>query len=158
MKNPNSKQVHILADLFQLLSYDIDAKADMQETEFNVCGTTACHAGWFAVANGKNRTFSNSMHGSYGFTDASNEMAQFLGFARHFELEAWATDNPNLWGNAHGNGMFCDIQAFGVQKKRNSDIVSLLTISKHWRQVAERLETLERRYDNHVKDTVAKYR
>ena len=158
MKHPKSANAHILADTFQMLSLDRQNVCDMGNTKFNACGTVACHAGWFAVANNKSRAFRVTAPDGkyYGFNDAADEMARFLGFQGQICLLDWASGNPELWGNKNGGVMFSSDSAFGKSTSKN--VISLKEISNHWRKVAERLEKIERQYDNHVKDTVAKYR
>jgi len=128
----NTENAKTLGMLFLFLhESDPEAKVKMTEPVFHVCGTTACHAGWFAVANNK------SCRESYGFGYAADEMAQFLGFVRHCVLQDWAEENPNIWGNLYGRYIFSSCKAFGVIREP-----TLEEIGTHWLQVADRAEEI----------------
>lgn len=134
MKHPNPENCRILADTFLLIHLQQpEARVEMMEPEFNVCGTVACHAGWFAVARELNWESSG-----YGFAHSARDMAKFLGLDSKLSLENWANDNPKLWGNVSGVFMFVGENAFG------KDGVTLLDISNHWREVADRIEKLQK--------------
>lgn len=114
-----------------------NCRVDMVTTSFSVCGTVACHAGWFAVARGlsrKNLRFFNDE--PYEFADSADEMAQFLGFVGRYSLREWAARCPQLWGNTHGEAMFYVYSAFGVPESK----LTLKTIGIHWLEVADRVE------------------
>lgn len=134
MKHPNIENIRVLADTFLLLSEsDPEAKVNMKDAEFHPCGTTACHAGWFAVSQGKESAY------NYGFMDAAKEMARFLGFNGHHELTDWVEDNRKLWGNRYGARMFGGREAFGLEDREPT----LKEIGEHWLAVADRIEGLK---------------
>ena len=77
MEHPNLDNVKTLANLFSLLALDLaefNIEADMSNgskvKENNLCGTIACHAGWFNyIAQEK---------GEYSFSNSANNMANFF--------------------------------------------------------------------------------
>ncbi len=73
----------------------------------------------------------------YVFYVWSAALAIFLGFKWEQELEIWAQDNPELWGNKHGRDMFCGWRAFtddGDKQLTHRDII------EHWKQVLANIE------------------
>lgn len=139
MNQPIVKKVFELAMIFQTAAEAVGRRATVemecyhvsQAVEENLCGTTACHAGWFGIlrdGDGKRST---------NYSDYALEMAQFLGFCDDFELEEWARIHPELWGNNHGDNMFSCERAFGVKE---GGTVTLKRISDHWFKVGKRLE------------------
>lgn len=130
-KHHSSTRCHELADLFLFLHLsDPKARVDMDEPEFHPCKTVACHAGWFAMASGKKEW------SCYTYDDASDEMAQFLGFVYAGRLKRWMYCNSDIWGNHFGLDMFSSSEAFEATDKT----INLKVISNHWRGVAMRLE------------------
>lgn len=122
------------------------AQVDMGEPswnlgEANLCGSPACHAGWFAVARNQEQdkiTKNGVKH--YNFHHSAKEMAVFLGFDSEQDLENWAFENPTLWGNTYGGGMFSDRSAFLPGEGRQP---TLKEIGKHWLKVASRCESVK---------------
>ncbi|HVW99020.1 MAG TPA: hypothetical protein VHA52_01050 [Candidatus Babeliaceae bacterium] len=130
-KKERIKRIRILADTFLFLhEAQPEAEVDMVHVDFNVCGTVACHAGWFAIAQGKDRTR------DYDFLSAADEMAQLLGFDSGYDLCKWASDNQEIWGNKHGALMFNHHLAFVDSPEK----LNLKAIGEHWHGVADRLE------------------
>ncbi|CAC9640019.1 hypothetical protein [uncultured Gammaproteobacteria bacterium] len=73
----------------------------------------------------------------YMFHVWNTALAIFLGFKWEQELEIWAQDNPELWGNKHGRDMFCGWRAFtddGDKQLTHRDIIN------HWKQVLKNIE------------------
>ncbi len=73
----------------------------------------------------------------YVFHIWGRALAVFLGFKGGHELETWADNNPKLWGNKFGGGMFCCPSAF------TNDLPKQLThrdIIEHWKQVLVNIE------------------
>lgn len=128
----NAERARELGTLFLFMhESEPGAEVNMLKYTFHQCGTIACHAGWFAVANGKD------WDPDYSFSDAANEMAQFLGFGNRDGLESWAKNNPALWGNDFGDVMFSRWAAFSPNLKLPK---TLETIGLHWLGVADRIE------------------
>lgn len=140
LKTPKNmaENARVLGMTFLLLHKESrDNIVHMGESEFNVCGTMACHAGWFAVARGMSRLSYGV--GAYDYNSSANDMAKFLGFKGAEDLESWAVENTDMWGNHSGSYMFCDGAAFGS----STDRITLDRIGKHWLEVADRLENLK---------------
>lgn len=140
MKHPNPDKAEELGKMFLDLekSNPGGLEVSMGCTAFNhECGTVACHAGWFAVIQGKSRMKWQGQN--YSYRDAANEMAEFLGFKYHINLERWARNNPLLWGNEYGDEMFCDNAAFG---KKIHQTLTLTDIGNRWLKVADRIRAL----------------
>ena len=97
------------------------------------CGTTACHAGWYELARAPAGTEIKSLF----WTDGADQMARDLGFEYREDLTEWARDNPDVWGNEYGYGMFQLNLAFG------DGPITLADIAEHWHGVANRLEARE---------------
>lgn len=110
-----------------------DKRVNMAYAEWHVCGTVACHAGYFADLRGVSIITDMFSDSYYDFIASANDMAQFLGFYDKGRLKDWANDYPHLWGNVWGFDMFCTWNAFGFDNAR-----TLKTIGKHWLAVAER--------------------
>lgn len=135
--NPHWRNVQTLAIYFQLIDEATagSAKVNMDRPgcnlEENLCGTPACHAGWFGTF------YDNS---SPYYSAYADKMSNLLGFNNMYRLEEWAARKPSLWGNENGEGMFCENEAFGLLE---GDIVTLKHIYKHWYKVAARLYKLQ---------------
>lgn len=102
--------------------------AEVNMNEPHVCGTVACHGGWWAIDQGT--------EGDY--EDGAESIARFLGFLSYFDLEDWAHEHPDLWGNENGWSMFCDESAFDCTDEN----ITLWKIGVHWLKVAERVEEI----------------
>ena len=112
-----------------------ECKVNMMETEVDLCGTVACHAGWFGIAKHSKK---KSLNNLYDFQDSANEMANYLGFAKAIDLQTWAGENPVLWGNTKGFAMFNARRAFSVDEKWTP--LDLEKIGLWWLGVADRCE------------------
>jgi hypothetical protein len=141
-----------LADTFYLLSVALPESAvDMGDIKLvsdtsNLCGTTACHAGWFEFI------FNSNVSG-YGYSKGAKQMAKFLNFTCEEALENYLENNHRIWGNRFGEDVFSSKKAF-LTKKQMKDIqkgklkyydieITLETIANHWYGVTERLLKLE---------------
>lgn len=109
---------------------------EMTYGEFNLCGTVACHAGWFGVAS----TNLNDFCPSRFWVSGAWRLAFHLGFESLMALRRWADENPDIWGNSFGTYMFHQMRAFNRSTDARSD---LERIAHHWIGVAERLAKLE---------------
>jgi len=121
-----------------------ESELNMWETNFeHLCGTVACHAGWFGIANNKSATESDS------FEDEANEMAKFLGFkdsgtftrrAPFKQLEQWAAYNAELWGNDYGEDMFTIYAAFSPPTNYLLTRATIKDVGLYWIAVGDRIE------------------
>ena len=120
---------YVSVNLEEIDEYDIEAY-DLQEHR---CGTTHCHAGWYLL--GKVWDLKSKFLPEYKFSDALSfedgveEMEDDLGC----DVALWAGDNPELWGNSHGEKMFYSERAFG------DDCTTLDEVVNHWKGVHKRL-------------------
>lgn len=99
------------------------------------CGTTHCHGGWYAVAVCRRSK-------RLDYTNGGDRMAAHLGFANMEQLEYWAAENPEIWGNKNGSMMFSGRGAF-KSPKRKRGAQSLKDIYNHWTEVMERVRAIE---------------
>jgi len=135
-KHPNPDRCEELGMLFlSIHNYnskkpEVDMLNGSWDSTDSVCETVACHAGWFAWGTNKIHIFT-----VYSYKNAADEMSEFLK-SRWCKgnLECWAQDNPTIWGNRDGDGMFVEEEAFGV-----SENLTLEVIGKHWLKVAARI-------------------
>lgn len=134
--NPSWEAVQELALRFELLSEMAPGvKVDMGESQVqiieqdpNLCGTTACHAGWYALLVHNNDFKTN-------YKEGKKFIAKHLGFDGEDSLIIWAKKNPEIWGNDDGADMFYGEEAFGLQDVNPT----LKLISEHWMAVSKRL-------------------
>ena len=129
--------------------------------EPDTCGTIACHGGFYAVqhalenkdnydfipcnANEKSVSYLHKKAIRYfadpiEWEDGAERMAHDLGFGCREELQIWASTHPDLWGNESGHHMFISESAFNEE----SSLIKLENIVKWWRQVAARIEKINR--------------
>ena len=120
--------------------------------EQHPCETISCFGGWYAIARfweweGVKGTYigeslgQNECETRIDFHNGADQMAKDLGFEDNEELEKWAEENPDLWGNEYGVRMFHDGQAFGMDpyvEPQFRDIVA------HLETVADALESKEK--------------
>ena len=97
------------------------------------CGTTHCHAGWYALAD-KWDLKSPYLKRYYSYSDGGNAMARDLGLLGVGHLIKWAEDNPEIWGNKYAYNMFVFADAFNYKGK-----LTLQKIVDHWGEVGMRL-------------------
>lgn len=101
------------------------------------CGTPGCHAGLLmATLDYLGYPSIEDEVGDYCFEEEATRFAQYLGFRGHIDLECWAFDNPEIWGNKDGDVMFCSSAAFGL---KNNKFPSHHIID-WWKEVLQRLE------------------
>lgn len=158
MKNPNSKQFKKVIDTFDKALASIPYAAERQALDMgegdvddrhNYCGTPMCHGGWYLVAatrRGINPSTEQAAYcragDVYDFDTGAELIAMDLGFSDRKELQSWANQNPELWGNELGEDMFyCAFSFFPEGTSwgawANSDL-SLLTIRNWWADVHNR--------------------
>lgn len=145
-KHPKSEKVFELATFFHtiaLTAKGTEAVVDMgacgvDKPEKHLCGTPACHAGWFGAFYPKRLP---AGYGNYkGFGAYADQMGKMLGLGDSNALEEWASENPLIWGNQWGDEMFGSSEAFG---EFNGE-VTLQEIADHWYGVATRLAAIEK--------------
>lgn len=101
------------------------------------CGTIHCHGGWYAVAACDTSEF-------IVFDNGACKMTEDLGFddPDMYSLTTWANQNPEIWGNNKGAGIFCRANAFeGVNRPAGAK--NLQDIIDHWTEVYERVKAIE---------------
>ena len=170
-RHPDSTRIAAVAERLERAAGRTGAVVDMLAIEIakrrsGPCETIACHAGWYLhEAWMENRIVGTiqpvAKHwkgDEYGFLRAGRTgtgrflgynqgaamMARDLGFHNAEELESWARDNPDRWGNRSGGVMFSSMCAFqddGCEPVRTEE--RLIRIAKHWRKVLERTRAIE---------------
>ncbi|CAC9656723.1 hypothetical protein [uncultured Gammaproteobacteria bacterium] len=150
----NKDKLKQFVDALDALSDDIkDWDVDMDSEERPTCGTPGCHAGLIYMAAEdlpelqdiyERIVLSKWNSCSYRYEVWSNALTVFLGFKNKGGLRLWANDNPKLWGNRFGEGMFVFRLAF------TDDTDKQLThrdIINHWKQVLKKVEEEEVKND-----------
>lgn len=113
---------------------DEHSTVDMMSINEPVCGTPGCHAGLAYLALRQMGEYTEPF-GHYRYLLVADRLAKFLlGSARNYDLQNWAYKNQGLWGNEHGEYMFCSGSAFG----QDSSAFPSRVILDHWRGVLER--------------------
>lgn len=104
----------------------------------NLCGTTACHAGWALVAL-KPDAKVRAAKELYTYSHGKEELGRYLGFSNGFAFAHWADENPRLWGSRSGYYMFgmTGYRAFG--RTDQDPPMTLADIAEWYMGVAERL-------------------
>lgn len=133
--HPTKAQVQVVIDTLQKAKDMVTnagfakAPVSMMTGVLHPCGTPMCHGGYYAIVKGM------SSENQQDFTDGANAMATDLGFNHNTDLEDWASQNPQLWGNDSGGDMFCGSHAFHDK----GEIKDLKIIIDHWKGVQKRL-------------------
>lgn len=114
---------------------------DMNIGSVDVCKTAHCHGGWYTVAKiNPLRRIITKMN----YIEGANIMAKDLGLKSRVELQNWANDNPNIWGNNYGLLMFQSNGRVAFKSSnRPSGAYSLKEIIDHWKEVYERIKATE---------------
>jgi hypothetical protein len=139
----NVKNLKKLVEALEALPENIREDAvDMtseSQPSFSECG---CHAGMFEILDLKEITElylpPNTTAGAYSYSAWADAVAMFLGFCDNIALSDWAKENPKIWGNSRGSGMFCEGEAFGLTIYDH--IFPRQIIITHWRKVLNRIE------------------
>lgn len=157
MRNPTSQQVQkVIDNLTSVLPLTFDKNGKQRDKHLSMavgsvrttdehlgviheCGTTHCHGGWYAVA------VCDRTRQSIGYMDGTMKMAEHLGFKDDMQLEYWAYENPEIWGNDWGVSMFEaeGEKAFYNESCRPQGATNLNDIIDHWKEVKQRLVELE---------------
>lgn len=125
MYTPIKAQWQLVIDNFKLVlpMATSNLQLDMGEGRVNYngyqCGTCHCVGGWYAIAV-------LSRDRQLDYFDGANAMAAHLGFRGRIHLEAWAAQNPNIWGNHYGGDMFGWEKAYGFEIGGLTDVVTHL--------------------------------
>lgn len=142
MQHPKSENILKVIEVFKKVLPMAKRKRHLNMDEISVqnedhaCGTVHCHGGWFAVG------FCDLSNPYITFLNGGEEMAHVLGFKRMDDLQVWASENPKLWGNRRGDGMFAERAAFR-SSDRPRGASNLQHIIDHWTEVYERVKALE---------------
>ena len=174
MHHPTYEQVDRVASVFEALAEEHNASVRMTEADIirnhpsddtPVCGTIACHAGWYAYHT-KRQHIRWKRWKQYSdvtrlytavapqATDDTEEihdlpvtfilgcqyMAQDLGFTGPnpvLDMLRYYMSNTEIWGNPFGYEMFDSKWAFSDLDDPPPDL-DLSHLAKHWRMVAER--------------------
>lgn len=113
----------------------LDMASPSVPEKINLCSTPCCHAGWYLVARFPSRPL------DLAWTYGASFLSKDLGFEYLNELQDWAKDNPELWGNEDGRYMFKLSKAFTPGDKKEAE--TLNDIIDHWKEVYKRLKANE---------------
>lgn len=168
---PTVAQIRAVSACFRAISAATKKSADgavvdMQEgvmvkfshwsnREKHPCSTVACHGGWYALGKGlvgfwgthddwpDDMQVYHQPDGTVGrYIQGAQMMAEDLGFESKLELEIWAAQHPEWWGNDFGSYMFNSIRAFlpvGVERRE----IDVEDLGDWWEAVAARREAAE---------------
>ena len=162
---PFARQVDRVATKFEQIAAKYGDKGvvnmDLPIIRQSVCGTTACHAGWYQRERVTDFIYSpanmyqigiNTEEVAIHYTAGRRMLAQDLGFVEDSELLLWAKTNPDIWGGPHGESMFRHRFAFHpdhIPTHEHPPTIrepSLQDIATWWRAVHKRV--LEREQKN----------
>jgi len=73
------------------------------------------------------------------YSDGAVKISIDLGFSDHYDLEDWADENPELWGNKYGSLMFMGGGSHAFTPGSQFKAHNLKDIIDHWKEVKERL-------------------
>ena len=111
---------------------DMAEPYDTRNEKTSLCRTPLCHGGWLAVMFNEKARATPECRSFY--RAGAHAAAKYLGFKTKRDLEYWASENPNLWGNRRGSDMFTSGGAFGERFKH----FKLTTIANHYADVGQR--------------------
>jgi hypothetical protein len=144
MNQPTKKQMQTVIDNLKKIEDLANNPKSLNMMEYRVqsithdCGTVHCVAGWYVVAIRDNDDYIKSRikskkchfhHGAY-------RIAETLGFETLDELEEWAEDNPEIWGNQDGSYMFSEESAYNGMAERTDKMSCVI---EHLEGVRDRL-------------------
>ena len=96
------------------------------------CNTIACHAGWYAISKNLKRTYKRTH-----YEDGIEDIAQDLKIDTR-TLLSFMSNNPSIWGNAFGGGMFTMDRAFRTTTSNGAE--TLQDIIDFWQAVHKRVD------------------
>ena len=160
-KHPTPAAIRIVADrLERMIPETPTGNLYMDEHEVykesHDCGTLACHGGLYAAEHALRNTdthFFKTVQNSstplaylhkkveedihaIEWEDGAMLMATDLGFENREDLEGWAYEYTDLWGNNFGHEMFKGPEAFDEKEY----MIKVELIVTWWRAVANRIE------------------
>ena len=117
------------------------------EQDGSTCTTIACMAGFYYLGKLTKPEFAKDENSNYSFlvTDDDKDVdfvegaemfADDLGFEKAVDLCHWAKQNPTIWGNNAGHGLFNHENAYG---KATGTKLTINEIVLHLGSVSERL-------------------
>ncbi len=161
----NKNKLKEFVNALGALSDDVkDWDVSMVSEDKPECGTPGCHAGLISIVAKElpemqdlYKSHFYSIHGvlnesnypysiwedvyeyesNYRYSIWADTLAEFLDIKNRRYLNEWADNNPELWGNKFGIGMFCRWSAFtneSGKKLTHRDIIN------HWKQVLANIE------------------
>lgn len=77
------------------------------------CGTVHCIGGWYAIATHPQEIEQDIQ---IDFYTGKDTMLKDLGFERDQDINYWASNYPQIWGNHYGADLFVDIRAWDNAK------------------------------------------
>lgn len=103
------------------------------------CGTVHCHGGWYAIATCEIKESKQFV----SYTAGAHQMAKDLEVGIYTnDVEDWAKNNPEIWGNNNGKFILSCKTAF-ISPERPKGANNLKDIVDHWKDVYNRLVELE---------------
>ena len=186
MHHPTSDQIQKVIDTFndcirrnddvrefhvEMGEASVQAQLQPEGEGNGVCGTLACHGGWYALAKYQEETEGSlRKHGwklsvdqyndvqiveasgykyQLDFVEGRDLMAKDLGFEESEGISEWAHHNPKLWGNSYGGNMFHHASAFwtdpydGPPDDESVPDLDLEDIVLWWEGVRDRVKKME---------------
>jgi hypothetical protein len=122
MHTPTKAQWQTVIDNFKkvLPLAEREDQFDMREpavrSDEHKCGTVHCMGGWYAIKF-LDEIVKQCKPGQFiGYNEGANLIAEHLGFPGQWDLQEWAGDNPEIWGNEEGSSMFSNEDSYGGAK------------------------------------------
>ena len=113
-------------------TFQVDMDSDnLTYGNFNTppCG---CHASFYSACIGHEE----GVHFVFGAEALASDLG-FKGPCKVYELEEWALENSDTWGNIEGDLLFDNHVAFNVSQPEELEAT---TIVEHWKKVLSRLD------------------
>lgn len=120
---------------------EVDMVVAFSKVEVETCRSPACFGGWLATKYSTKK----DCDGERYFSDGACAFAKELGFSNSAELSKYAYENPEIWGNVEGGGMFSIPNAFDEgEKKYLHGTITTKAIGEKLIAVADRLIVAEK--------------
>lgn len=144
MNHPTKKQMQTVIDNLKKIEDSANVPKALRMMEGKVsgqnheCGTVHCVAGWYAVAIRYSDKFIKLKieNKECRFFHGASKIAEHLGFKYRNELEIWAENNPEIWGNNDGFYMFSEESAYNGMADRTDKMSCVI---EHLEGVRDRL-------------------
>ena len=137
MRHPTKKQMQKVIDRLKTILPMAKKREQLEMMEGRVfceshlCGTVHCFGGWYAVACRARKVIKKRISfADCNYQHGADLMAEDLGFGCRLDLMDWARDNPKIWGNVEGEGIFCDAIAFNNAKTMRGVVQHLERVLK----------------------------